>query len=438
MAGRIASVLLPPASRSLKRNCCRRQPGSTGCQNAAILGKLCHTLGGCDSPSPSVRRFTGIQRYPARSELKARTCLSFWHNSFVKSICILSAAEQVARHLKERIAHGELSGFMPGGAVLARGLGIGRTTADAALDILEAEGLLAPAGERKRRRILAADTPDEPKPMRVCLILYEPSDAANQYVPEIRQLLLASGFSLELSPKTLIELDHNPGKVGKMVRNHPADAWVICSGSRPILEWFAESSIPAFALFGRMHGIAIPGIKPDKQIAMNEALKTLIGLGHRKIVLLVREERRKPTMGDIEVAFLNRLEEYGIKTGPYNIPDWAETASGLRRCIDMLSSLTPPTAIFVGDSVLFLAVQNILRNSGSGWSKKVVLISTDYHPHMDWCDPPVPHFSWNHRSTARRILRWLKNLQRDKPDHKQTFASTRFVEGGIRAYDPNR
>jgi DNA-binding LacI/PurR family transcriptional regulator len=353
----------------------------------------------------------------------------------VKPLHILSAAEQVASHLKEQIAQGKLTGFMPGGAVLARKLGIGRTTADAALAILGTDGLLASQGNRKRRRILEANLPADHKPMQVGLILYEPSDAANQYVPEIRQLLLASGFGLELSPKTLIELDHNPGKVEKMVRKHPADAWVIGSGARPVLKWFSESSIPAFALFGRMQGLAMPGIKPDKQIALRVALKTLIELGHRKIVLLVREERRKPSFGNFEKAFLGQLEGYGIKTGPYNIPDWVENASGLRRCIGRLFSLTPPTAIFVGDSVLFLAVQNILRNSEFSRSKKVVLISTDYHPHMDWCDPPVPHFSWDHRTTARRILKWLRDLQRGKSDQAQTFAPTRFVEGNIRNSD---
>ncbi len=359
----------------------------------------------------------------------------FQQDSLVKSYPILSAPEQVARYLKEQIAQGKLTGIMPGGAALARDFGIGRTTADAALDILHAEGFLANQGQRKRRRIVVEKLSAGTKPMQVGLILYEPSDAANQYVPEIRQLLLASGFGLNLSPKTLIELNHNPGKVERMVRNHPADAWVICSASRPVLKWFSESSFPAFALFGRMKGLAIPGIKPDKLPAMRESIKTLIELGHRRIILLVREERRKPSYGDFESVFLDELEHHGIKTGTFNIPDWNENASGLRGCLDKLFGLTPPTAIFVGDSVLFLAVQHILANIAPQLPDKVALVSTDYHPHMEWCDPPVPHFSWNHRTTARRILRWLRNLQRGKPDQNQAFAPTRFVEGNIRNFD---
>lgn len=359
----------------------------------------------------------------------------FRQDSPVKTFSILSAPKQVALHLKEQFAQGKLKGFMPGGATLARELGIGRTTADTALEILQAEGILDSRGDRKRRRILVEESPVGPKPMEVGLMLYEPSDAANQYVPEIRQLLLALGFGLNLSPKTLVELGHNPGKVERMVRNHPADAWVVCSASRPVLKWFSQSTIPAFALFGRMQGIPIPGIKPDKLPSMRVALKTLIELGHRRIVLLVRQERRKPFYGDFERAFLDDMEQHGIRTGSFNIPEWKENASGLRECLDRLFGFTPPTAIFVGDSVLFLAVQNILKNNARGPAQKVALISTDYHPHMDWCDPPVPHFSWNHRATARRILRWLQNLQRGKPDLIQAFAPTRFVEGNVRSFD---
>jgi DNA-binding LacI/PurR family transcriptional regulator len=361
--------------------------------------------------------------------------LFFQQALLVKSYPILSAPEQVARHLKEQIAQGKFTGFMPGGAALAREFGIGRTTADAALDILQAEGILANHGHRKRRRIIPDALPSVAKPMQVGMILYEPSDAANQYVPEIRQLLLSSGFNLNLSPKTLIELNHNPAKVEKMVQNNPADAWVVVAGSRPVLKWFSVSSIPSFALFGRMQGLPMPGIKPDKLPAMRDALKTLIEMGHRRIVLLVREERRKPSLGNVEKTFLEQLEKHGIQTGHYNIPDWKENPAGLRACLEKLFGITPPTAIFVGDSVLFLAVQNFLKNSVPKLAGKVALVSTDYHPHMDWCNPPLPHFAWNHRTTARRILKWLQNLQRGKPDHGQAFAPTKFIPGNIGNFD---
>jgi DNA-binding LacI/PurR family transcriptional regulator len=345
---------------------------------------------------------------------------------------ILSAAEQVARQLREQIAQGVFKGTMPGGAVLARKFGIGRTTADAALDILETEGIIKSKGARRRREILRSERILAQREMSVGLILYEPEDAANLHVTNLRQQLLPLGFRMAPAPHTLVELKHKPWRIEKMIHAHPADAWIIVAGSEPVLRWFSESPIPAFALFGRMKNLPIPGIKPDKQPAMTDALKTLAALGHHRIVLLVREDRRIPSYGFFEEAFLEQLQSLGIPTGTfYNIPNWHESASGLRSCLERLMKNTPPTVIFVGDAVLFLAVQNVLRSMNTVGANQITLISTDHHPAFDWCDPAIPHISWNHRAIVREMVNWLKNLRRGKPTYKQTFVPTTFVEGSL-------
>lgn len=352
----------------------------------------------------------------------------------MKSFHIASAAEQVASFLKEQIARREVTGFAPGGAVLARQLGIGRTTADEALELLESEGIIESQGIRRRRKIVAPTISSGKSPKSVGLILYEPQDAGIPSVAEVRLQLLAAGFHLALAPKTLVDLHHDPQRIQKMVEKHPADAWVIQAGSLPVLRWFAESSLPAFALYGQMQGLNIPGIKPDKRPAMRKALNTLAVLGHRRIVLLVREERRVPCLGNFETAFLAELDALGIPHSSYNIPDWHESSVGLRQCLEKLLQFTPPTAIFLGDAVLFLAVQHILRASSNRDAHKIALICTDHHSHFDWCDPAVPHFAWSHHSTARQIVKWLKNLGRGRQSCQQILAATEFIEGNLRDY----
>lgn len=349
----------------------------------------------------------------------------------MKPIEILSAPEQVARHLKAQIQMRTWTGIMPGGAALARELGIGRTTADSALDLLAAEGIVESQGARRRRQIVKADLSLDDKPISVGLLLYEPEDASNPHVFELRKQLFTTRFRMELAPKTLLELGHNPSRVDKMLRDHPYDAWVIHAGSEPVLRWCSELSIPAFALFGRMKDLKIPGVKPDKIPAMRDALRIVTGLGHRRMVLLVREERRSPSYGNFEKVFLEELAALGILTGNYNIPDWQETPSGLRSCLEKLLKITPPSVIFVGDAVLFIAIQNLLRQMNTKASNQVCLICTDHHPNFDWCDPPIPHFSWDHRATVRQIVNWLRQMSRGKPTYKQTFAPTKFVHGDL-------
>lgn len=343
---------------------------------------------------------------------------------------VMSAAEQVAHYLKQEIAAGTWSGTMPGGASLARQLAVGRMTVDAALDLLEKEGLLSTQGPRKRRKI--ESKPKAASVMRVSILPYEPEDAASRYVYELHNLLLASGHQFSIAPKTLTDLRQDPARVASLVRDHPAEAWVVVAGSRPVLQWFAKSPIHAFALFGRMKDLRISGTGPDKLPALKIALDALLDHGHHRIVLLVREDRRKPNYGILETMFLGRLQARAIRTGPYNIPDWEETAEGLVRCLDNMFQVTPPTAILVGDPQLFLPVQRYLSLNRAKRLGKVVTVATDFDSSFDWCNPTVPHIAWDHKTIAQRVVRWVEGVSRGKDDFRQTLTKAKFIEGNIR------
>ena len=65
---------------------------------------------------------------------------------------IASASEQAASYLREQLIRKVWVGTIPGGPVLASQLGVGRMTIEAALSMLENEGLLVPQGPGRRRR----------------------------------------------------------------------------------------------------------------------------------------------------------------------------------------------------------------------------------------------------------------------------------------------
>ncbi len=67
---------------------------------------------------------------------------------------IASASEQAANYLREQLVRKVWVGTIPGGPVLASQLGVGRMTIEAALSMLENEGLLVPQGPVRRRKIL--------------------------------------------------------------------------------------------------------------------------------------------------------------------------------------------------------------------------------------------------------------------------------------------
>lgn len=341
----------------------------------------------------------------------------------------VTITEQVASHLREELGRGRWTEYMPGRDRLAAELGVNGRMIEKALGEMEREGLLESQGVGRRRRIVAAVQKPETV-MRVTLILYERDDALNRYVYELRHQLHASGNHLHFAPMSLVELKHDPQRVAQMVRKHPSDAWIIQSGSGPVLEWFAELSIPCFALFGRMEGLPVAGTGLNKLPALREAIQSLSKKGHRRIVLLVRGERRKPSLGPTEQVFIEELEKADIPVGGYNMPDWEENDKGLRECLETLFRVTPPSAIFVGDWILFLSVQNFIARKKRRALNDVELICTDFHPSFNWCSPSIAHIQWDHQPMVRRVLRWISNVAQGKDDRRQYLTTAKFIKGG--------
>ena len=261
------------------------------------------------------------------------------------------------------------------------------------------------------------------------MILYERSSASTSYILELRRHLEASGHRISFASKTLIELKQDPGRVAKMVEADPASAWIIIAGARPVLEWFSQAGIPCFALFGGMTHLPIAGTGPDKLSAFREALHTLFDRGHRKIVMITREERRRGKQGMLEKVFLDELEGRGIKTGSYNLPEWKESADGLWTCIVSMLQVTPPTAIFVGDRDFFLAVMNCIAAQRGAANRLITLICADYDPAFDWCKPPIAHLRWDESAVVRRVVRWADNVAQGKEDRRQRLTPTKFIGG---------
>ena len=75
---------------------------------------------------------------------------------------LFSHSKQVAAHLRGEILKGRWSGAMPGILALGRDLRVNHNTIDAALRLLEGEGLLVAQGKGRSRRI--ALPPDVARP----------------------------------------------------------------------------------------------------------------------------------------------------------------------------------------------------------------------------------------------------------------------------------
>ena len=73
------------------------------------------------------------------------------------ALLLLSHAEQVAAHLRTEISRGRWRHILPGIQRLGIELGVNHNTMEAALRLLEAEGVLASQGHGRPRRVNVAE-----------------------------------------------------------------------------------------------------------------------------------------------------------------------------------------------------------------------------------------------------------------------------------------
>ncbi len=344
-------------------------------------------------------------------------------------IRLLSKIEQIALHLREEISAGKWAMEVPGREEIALEYGLNSKTVEESLRLLEREGVLVSQGAGKRRRI-SEDVVSEAKTLKIRIILYDKLDRFDTYQVELTHRLTEAGYDVAHTEKTLHDMHMDPSQLADYVKSHPADAWIVPGATQSILNWFVSESIPALAIFGRFEEMPIAGIGVKKIPAMEQAVEKLIQLGHRRIVLLVREEKRKPNIGMFEQAFLDVLKRNQIPVGEYNLPEWEDTVAGYHRCLDSLFRTTPPTALVISEFYLFVAAQQHLASMKLSAPHDVSLLCDDPHQAFSWTMPEVSHMYWDYRPIVSRALQWADRISRGKEDVRQSYIRAEFIEGG--------
>jgi DNA-binding LacI/PurR family transcriptional regulator len=348
----------------------------------------------------------------------------------MKNLRIRSSSAQLAEYLQEQIRDRIWTTTLPGESWLMAHLQVGRGTVRAAMAQLEAEGILAPCGQGKRRQIVLNRDAFTTRKIRVRIFLYEIQDRSCIDISSLLAELLAEGMDADFTRKSFKDLNMQVAKVEQYVSQNPADAWILISASQEVIEWFSQQEVPSHAMYGRHEGLPIAAAFPIIIPGQTAAVQRLIELGHKRIVMLARAERRKPKLLRSEQVFIEQLEAAGIKTSDYNLPDWEESREGLRRLVDELLRFSPPTAMLFQEAQLYIAVKSHLADRGVICPRHISLVVADEDPCFGWCHPIPSQIQWDYRKVVRSIVRWAKNVADGKEDRRKIGTEAEFVEGG--------
>lgn len=344
---------------------------------------------------------------------------------------IRSVPEQIADHLRGEIMQGKWTGPMPGIKEFARQLEVGITSVEQALRQLEREGLVVTMGVGRMRCVAKASaTSRNRRRLRIALLAYEQSTQHEGVFAEAEHALRNAGHDALYVRKSLMDLGMEVRRVAKFVASTEADAWVVCSAPREITLWFASQPKPAFSLFGRRRGLPIASVGPDKSNATIEATRRLLENGHRRIVMLVRTDRRLPSPGAPERAFLATLAENGMSAAPhYHLPNWDEGRKGFQTRLENLFRVTPPTALIVDEIKMFMATQQFLAGKRLLVPQDVSLVCMESDGAFEWCRPSVAFIHWERKPVMRRLALWANNVARGKKDIRETNTQAKLVHG---------
>lgn len=345
------------------------------------------------------------------------------------SLSFASITNQVAGHLRGELLRGRWRGVMPGRNQLAEALGVSRKTVQGALAILEDSGLLVGQGAGRPRRIVASPKRSSAG-LRIALIELSPLGRADGNMIELQHKLRDAGHHLFFAEQTLSELKMSVRRIANLAKQTEADAWIVGSGSREVLQWFSRQGKPAFARYGRTEGVRVATARPDKVPAMAAATRRLTELGHRRISFLCRGQIRLPEPGRTARAFLAALEAAGIQCSGFNLPDWDESKEGFGKLLEALFMVTPPTALIVDESYLYHAIHHFLSKKGLRVPDDVSLICTDWDEGFVWCQPSVAHIHWSDRPVLGRIVQWADAVSSGRTDVRQVFTRAEYVDGG--------
>jgi DNA-binding LacI/PurR family transcriptional regulator len=349
----------------------------------------------------------------------------------MQPIRLLSVGDQTVEHLRKGIHEGRWSGRLPGVVRLAEECDVSTGVVRGALKRLESEGVITAGGLGRCRRIVPPEEGGAPlRTLRVGLLLHDSIHNTDPILWEIQRDLEAAGHIVTIPKKSQLQLNYKVSSIIQMVNETAVDAWIVCAGSRLLLEWFATQAIPSIALYGRSSGLTLARTGPDKIPAYLDATRQLIALGHRRIVMITLAGRRKPVPGTLEGLVLKEIRAHGIGTGPFNLPDWEETPEGFNALLENLFRTTPPTALIIDETQKMIAAMQFLARHHIDVPGQVSLISPDFGKELDWCYPTVAHMKWNTGLIIRRIVRWVAAVRKGNPDRETLNFPATFVPGG--------
>jgi len=354
-----------------------------------------------------------------------------------------SLASQMAEILRDGMQQGLWHDRLPGERALCEKYQVSRNTLRAALAQLQREKLVQ-AVHGSGNRILgrprkAAGTL---RSRDVGLLSPEPLERLRPtqtlWIDELRAMLSERGCRLHVFHGRQY-FRANPGPaLQRLLAENPHGCWILTLSNEAIQRWFAKNEMPC-VVAGSVHaGLDLPYRDLDHRAMCRHAAGVLLGLGHRKLGLIIAKSR---LAGDLEseAGFLEGVRKSSHAGAEALVAHHDGSVTGIGHALRRLREQSPPvTALLVANAYHYLTVVSRLAQTGSRVPEDVSVISRDDDLFLSYLTPIPARYAADPRAMAKSLLRATQDLLAGGPSARRgQRLMPEFIHGGSASSAPS-
>jgi DNA-binding LacI/PurR family transcriptional regulator len=321
-----------------------------------------------------------------------------------------SLAEQVADNLRDGIRSGAWKNYLPPTRSLSKILGASRPVVGQAIHRLRMEGLLEISRRAPVRIRPVADGKRPVSRKRVALLLAAPLYLCGQAllttIDEMRKVLYGWGYQLEIVEELRIRRRQPSEILRKLVQQYTADCWILPSVPIPVQKWFEKQGVRVVVSGHTFPTVKLPSVDIDLKAVTRHAGGIFLGLGHRRIVYLLK---RTDAAGELvmEEGFHEaiRIRPDAACQVVWHSGELSEIRSALKA---LFRRSPPPTAVLVSHAMDVPVVLTWMLEQGIRIPRDLSLISQQSEGFLDRLTPTPSQYQMDQIQHARDVCRLIE------------------------------